>query len=124
VFGAALQALKPGGRFVVDFMNTQLVLDRLKPREERVVEGVRFSIERALEQGTLVKRIHVSDPATGHDGRPQSFEERVLALMPGELEDMATAAGFTVEDRTGGPTAEPFQPDRSDRFVLWLRRAS
>lgn len=117
VFAMAAGALKPGGRFVVDFMNTPAVLRDLVAHEELEREGIRFRIERTLEQGVLIKRVSVTDNGIEH-----WFEERVQALMPDELTLMAQEAGLEVEDRTDGPEPTPFDPERSQRFVLWTRK--
>ncbi|MCB0771502.1 MAG: class I SAM-dependent methyltransferase, partial [Flavobacteriales bacterium] len=44
VFRAVFGCLRPGGRFVVDFMNTERVLRELVPEEKLVREGVTFEI--------------------------------------------------------------------------------
>jgi SAM-dependent methyltransferase len=117
VFRAVFRSLHPGGLFVVDFMNTERVLRELVPEEKLVREGVIFEITRQHINGVLVKRIHVIDGATELD-----FEERVQALSPKELEEMAREAGFEVLDRTDGPVMEPYDPERAERYVLWLRK--
>lgn len=119
VLGSVSGMLVPGGRFVLDFMNTPLVLEELVPEEEVVLGAVRFRIARSLEDGVLVKRIAVEDGGCLH-----RFEERVQALMPEELEAMAKAAGLAIEARTDGPVLTPFDPERSRRFVLWARKPS
>lgn len=117
VFLVVADALKPGGHFVVDFMNTGLVLRDLVPAEEMTVEGVDFRIARSHSNGVLVKRICVNDDCGEH-----LFEERVQALTPLQLEEMALNAGFIIEDRTDGPLKRPFDPGSSQRFVLWMRK--
>ena len=117
VFQAVLDALKPGGRFVLDFMNTGAVLRDLVTEERVHKEGVEFAIERSCDRGVLVKCITVRDGTDSH-----RFEERVQALTPEQLETMALEAGFEVEDRTDGPALVPFDPARSQRFVLWMRK--
>lgn len=117
VFRVVADALRPGGRFVVDFMNTDLVLRDLVVAEETSVEGIDFRVSRSHTNGVLVKRICVTDGCG-----EQLFEERVQALTPSQLEDMALNAGFIVEDRTDGPVLRPFDPDSSQRFVLWMRK--
>ncbi|HPF92034.1 MAG TPA: methyltransferase domain-containing protein [Flavobacteriales bacterium] len=117
VFRAVRDALKPGGRFVLDFMNTAAVLRDLVTEERIEKEGVGFAIRRSCEHGVLVKCITVQDGPASH-----RFEERVQALTPDQLEGMALEAGFMVEARTDGPDMVPFDPDRSQRFVLWMRK--
>ncbi|MEO8591456.1 MAG: class I SAM-dependent methyltransferase [Flavobacteriales bacterium] len=117
VFAAVVEALKPGGRFMLDFMNTELVLRDLVPAERLELEGVVFRIERELVDDVIVKRVSVIDRGTEH-----RFEERVQALTPEQLERMAVDAGLIIEDRTDGPDPLPFDRQRSQRFVLWTRK--
>jgi SAM-dependent methyltransferase len=117
VFRAVATMLRPGGRFVLDFMNTDLVLRDLVTTEQLTKDGIDFRVSRTCEQGVLVKRILVSE-----DRQERSFEERVQALTPDQLEQMASDAGFLIEDRTDGPDLVPFDPSTSQRFVLWMRK--
>lgn len=119
VFAAAYQALRPGGVFTLDFMNSARVLAYLVPEEQLGRSGVDFHIQRSVENGTLVKRITASDSnGTRH------YEERVRVLDPGTLGRMAVEAGFIVEDRTDGPRTSPFILEHSERLVLWCRKPS
>lgn len=117
VFRAVWAALKPGGRFVLDFMNTGIVLRDLVAEERVLKGGIDFKLRRSCEHGVLVKYITVKDGADVH-----RFEERVQALTPDQLETMAREAGFEVQDRTDGPELQPFDPLDSQRFVLWMRK--
>lgn len=117
VFDAVATALKPGGRFVLDFMNTACVLRDLVGEERVEREGVLFHIQRQLVDDVLVKRITVTDGNEVH-----RFEERVQALRPVELEAMAVNAGLVIEETTDGPTWDPFDAQRCARFVLWARK--
>ncbi len=117
VFNAVADSLMPGGRFVLDFMNTEAVVRDLVPHEELQRDGVGFVIRRELIDDIIVKHITVSDA-----GHQYHYEERVQALRPDELTAMAEAAGLVVEALTDGPVPEPFDPMRSDRVVLWARK--
>ena len=119
VFRAAYTSLKPGGRFTVDFMNSDLARRELVATETVQRDGVIFNLERTCENGVFVKRIKVHDLDQEH-----LFEERVQALSSAQLEKMATETGFIIEDRTDGPVLLPFDPLRSQRFVLWMRKPS
>ena len=116
-FANATLALRPGGRFVVEFMNTAAVLHDLVPEGSCERGRVRFDISRSLEAGSIVKRITVRD-----GGEVHLFQERVRALLPADLEALALNAGLVVEDRTDGPGTTPFDPAISSRFVLWMRK--
>lgn len=114
VLQAAADSLAPNGRFVLDVMNMDHVLEHLVPVEERVIDDVRFRVERWFEDGFVRKRIHVTD-----GDAERTFEERVRALWPKDLAAMVAHAGLLVEDITDGPILDRFDPRRSQRFVLW-----
>ncbi len=117
VFDAVSAMLEPGGRFVLDFMNTPVVLRDLVGEEEHEEAGIRFRVWREHRDGVIHKRIAVHD-----QGCTNHYEERVQALLPAQLEAMALRAGLLIEDRTDGPEPTPFDPMRSPRFVLWARK--
>jgi len=117
VFRAVYAALKPGGCFVLDFMNSDMAVRELVAEERLAKGGVGFTLRRSCENAVLVKYITVHDGAEVHH-----FEERVQALTPAQLETMARDAGFEIEDRTNGPELLSFDPLRSQRFVLWMRK--
>lgn len=117
IFEAVASDLRPGGRFVLDFMNTAAVLRDLVADEVVTREDVEFHITRTVEEGVIVKRIEVRDGPERH-----LYEERVLALMPEELQQMAVDAGLEVEECTDGPDISPFDPETSQRFVMWTKR--
>lgn len=117
VLQAAYRALKPGGHFIIDFMNTPRVLRNLVPEERLEHEGVQFRIERWLEGSTIVKRIGIQDGP-----HAEVFEERVQALLPDAIEALATEAGFQLMDRTDGPLPLQYSPEHSERCVFWMKR--
>lgn len=117
VFAAAVRALRPGGKFVVDFMNSPLVIAQLVPEENIIRNGVDFHIKRNVEDGKIVKRITVRS-----EGEEYQFEENVQALMPEQLTDLAEKAGLELMEITDGPQIQPFDPQRSARFVMWMKK--
>ena len=55
------RVLKPGGRFLIDFLNRPAVLRSLVPVSEREEDGVKIREERWIEGDVVCKRIFVSD---------------------------------------------------------------
>jgi hypothetical protein len=117
VLKAAIEALRPGGWFVLDFMNSAKVLRELVAEECVQAGDVRFTITRHLENGQILKRIAVDD-----QGEVHRFEERVTSLMPDQLEALVRGSGLVVKGITDGPVPEPFDIERSDRVVIWAQR--
>ena len=114
---AAARALKPGGRFVLDLMNTTRVCRELVGSERVEAEGATFDIERSMEGRDIVKRIHVRDGE--NDLR---FVERVHAFELQEIENIVERAGLRIFDRTDGPPFTAFDVHSAERLVIWAEK--
>ena len=104
--------LRPGGTFVLDFLNAAHVRAGLLPREERQVGTQRVQITRRISADGrfVIKEIHIVD-----DG--QSFVERVRLFAREELIDMLRAVGLTVRTSFGSYDGAPPAPDAA-RVIL------
>lgn len=109
------RVLAPGGRFVIDFLNLDRVLDRLAPRETLHQDGRRVDIERWYDPATrrVNKRIRV-EPAAG---RARTYLESVRGYRRDEVEMGLSWAGLTLTETFGNFDGEPFEPD-SERLIL------
>jgi SAM-dependent methyltransferase len=114
---AAGEALKPGGLFVLDLMNGDVVRRTLVPMEVIRVGKTVFRIARSLEGGDIVKRITVE-----HQGRSEEFREHVHAWNGREVQDMVARCGLQIESATDSTGIRPFDPESSDRIVVWARK--
>jgi SAM-dependent methyltransferase len=87
--------LRPGGWFVIDYLNAANVRATLVAEEHTLLGGVGAEVTRTLEDagGVVVKRI-VTD-----DGR--RFRERVRLFSPDELTSMLERCGVRVRHRVG-----------------------
>lgn len=114
---AAATNLRPGGRFVLDLMNSERIARELVAEEDIESHGVQFHITRALEGGAVVKRIRVK-----HGENDLRYVERVHAFTPEEATAMVERAGLRIFDRTDGPPFKAFDPSTSERLVIWAAR--
>jgi SAM-dependent methyltransferase len=111
------QAVRRGGRVLIDFFNSRRVVSNLVPSEEVEEEGITFQIERAFESPFLVKRIQVRD-----NGREHFFKEQVQALTLGDFEAMLRQTAFQIESLYGDYHFEPYREESSPRLILVLRK--
>ncbi len=111
------RVLRPGGRFVLDFLNATAVRSGLVPRDERQVGGTTVVQERRIsEDGRfVVKSIHVS-------GNSRTFTERVRLYERADLEQMIAAHGIRPEAVAGDYDGSPHDA-ASPRLILVGRRA-
>lgn len=106
-------ALKPGGRFVMDYMNSTKIASKLVPANEVQTELATYSITRSIENSTIVKRIKVT-----HDSGTVDFEERVRAFEAEDLKRFVEQAGLKLVDIKGDYGLSEYLPDQSERLIL------
>jgi SAM-dependent methyltransferase len=107
----AFRVLRPGGWFVMDFLNAKLVREGLVPSESKIVGDETLSIERRLEDDGryVVKTIRWP---TG-----RRHLERVRLFSSDELEELFRQAGGQVRHRFGSYQGHSLGP-RSPRVIL------
>jgi SAM-dependent methyltransferase len=108
--------IKPGGWFVMDFLNADTVRATLVPEETQVLGGGPAQVTRELIDGERFVRKTIQTA----DGR--RFVERVRLFTPGDLEAMMGAAGLDVQGRYGDYDGGPLRSG-APRALLAARRA-
>jgi SAM-dependent methyltransferase len=111
-----VQTLRPGGWFVIDFLNPSEVRGRLVPRERVPVHGGHLEVARTMSRdGRYVcKTIVTADR--------RKFVERVRLLESAEIAVMLSDAGIAVRHRFGDYDASPLESG-SPRTILAGSRA-
>jgi len=107
------KTLRPGGKLVLDYMNSAKIAANLVPSSEVQTELAHYSITRDLEDETIVKRIRVHK-----DCEIQHFEERVRAFSPDQLSLFMTHAGLELVHIKGDYDLSDFDPEQSNRMIL------
>lgn len=107
-------ALKPGGKFVMDFFNLEVVRRGMVPHSTIEKKGVRFDIHKRVENGIIIKEIDLVDQGQAHH-----FEERVQALGFEELKSLISAARMQVTDCWGDYQGHAFDLQTSPRLILF-----
>ena len=105
--------LKPGGIFVLDFLNGKKVISELVASEERVFEGIPVSIERDFSNGYIQKRIELK-----HRNKNLSFTEQVRAFDVNDFEKMFDHAGFEIVNLFGDYQLNLYDEEKSDRLII------
>jgi SAM-dependent methyltransferase len=106
-----ISTLRPGGWFVIDFLNPATVRRRLVPHERVMVESGEVEVGRSVSADGH----HVSKVITTPSGR--RFVERVRLFEPDEIAGMLEAEGVEIRHRLGDYDAAAFSHD-SPRTIL------
>ncbi|TYC14889.1 class I SAM-dependent methyltransferase [Bizionia gelidisalsuginis] len=110
----AIQAdLNASGFGVIDFMNTEFVIDNLVPEDIKTVNGIDFLQQRRVENGFIIKDI--SFTAEGEDYK---FQERVRAFTLADFEALFEQAGVYLLDVFGDYQLNKFHKKTSERLIL------
>jgi SAM-dependent methyltransferase len=107
---------RPGGTFVLDYLNADEVRRTLVPYDERVIDGRTVRQRRRISQdGRYVEK------TIDADGCDRSYEERVRLFTPDELRMMVEESGFTLTLEYGDYQGSPWT-DASPRLILFAER--
>ena len=113
VIESVKQMLQPNGVFVIDFMNSEKVINTLVEKEVKREDDIDFHIERKYDGEHIFKHIKFSDKDESFH-----FTERVQALKQKDFEELLTKIGFTITNFFGNFNLDPFNSNHSDRLII------
>ncbi len=119
VFQSMHAGLKDNGYILIDFMNTEKVIHNLVPRERKDIDGYTFYIRREVENGKIVKNIHIEK-----EDNVWMYKEEVQVLMQHHFHTFLNNTGFTLVREFGDYQLNPFNVKTSDRYILLARKNS
>ena len=111
--------LRPGGRFLLDYLNRDQVTRHLVPHDTIERDGVTIHQERwvDLRRGRIEKRVTLE-----RDGDRQGYVESVRMFTLSELKAMLSAADLVVDALYGDFDGQPLGPDSPRAIVLATKR--
>jgi len=92
VLSEAFRALRPGGKFLIDYLSRDYVIATLVERDIRAIGDRHVENVRCLTDGC--RRVEKTTTVTSADGRVYQFHESVRMYSRQEMVDMLRAAGF------------------------------
>ncbi len=114
------QSLKIGGIFVIDYLNAHYTEDHLVKEEEKMIEGVKFTISRWCDDKHFFKQIRIED--NKHLGSKQIFTERVAKFSLGDFTDMLAYQGMQVQNVFGDYELGQYDIRRSPRMIIIAKK--
>ncbi|MBI4553565.1 MAG: methyltransferase domain-containing protein [Candidatus Latescibacteria bacterium] len=126
VLHAIARALRPAGRFFIDYLNRDYVLQTLVPHDRREQDGLIIEQERWVtgepdRTGSAVrinKRVTVTEA-----GVSRTYEESVRMYTLAELTAMAARAGLTMTHTFGEFDGRPFGADTPRLIVVGTKHS-
>lgn len=121
VFKAVYRALRPGGRFLIDYLNRDYVIANLVERDEKVLPDQHIQNVRCLTDGC--RRVEKTTTVTTKTGEVREFHESVRMYSQSEMVHMLSAEGFADVQCYGSLDGQACGPD-SKRLILIAQKGS
>ncbi len=111
------EVLRPGGRLILDFMNTWWTLCHLVSEEVIIKEGIRYEIQRVYTPPYIIKDIDILD---GH--HRYHYRERIWAFWPETLASLLRSVGFEIICQWGDYNLSVFSEALSPRLIYLTQK--
>ena len=110
---AIKEDLNEYGFGVIDFMNTEFIIDNLVPEETKTVDNIEFKLKRYVDNGYILKDIEFT-----HEGVDYSYQERVRAFTLNDFKTLFEQAGVYLLDIFGDYKLHKFDAKESHRLIM------
>ena len=110
-------AIRPGGVFLVDYLNALAVQAHLVPASDEERDGRRFRIRRRIEAGRVLKEVEIEE----EDGSTRGYVESVRLYPHSELIRLMHGAGLNPVALYGDFDGRDFTSDAPRCIVVATR---
>jgi len=112
-------SLKPGGTFVIDYLNTHYVEDHLVHNEKRNIGGTVYEIHRWDDETHFYKKITIRDVTLR---TPEKHTEKVAKFSLGDFTDMLSFQNMQVLEVFGDHNLHPYDVRKTPRLVIVAKK--
>ena len=113
VIKSVKSSLKPGGVFVIDYLNGILIEKNLVPQEEKIYDDWKVNITKQVVNKRLTKRM---DWSNGEIER--SYAEKVTLFTLEDFREMLGSQGFIIDEVYGDYNLTPYEKESSSRLIM------
>jgi len=110
--------LEDGGYLLIDFLNTTLIKNKTQIKEVKVIQDVKFDIQKFVSGNCITKSIQIND-----SGKTSKFNERVQLFNLEDFKSMFNETGFELIKAFGNYSLDPYC-EESDRLILWAKKSN
>lgn len=114
-FRTIANSLKPGGKFVIDYLNVHYGEDHLLHNEMKQLGDTIYDIHRWDDDAHFYKKIRVADPSISE---PIEYTEKVAKFSLGDFTEMLAYQGLQVQEVFGDYQFGPYDIRKTPRLIL------
>jgi SAM-dependent methyltransferase len=108
-------SLKPGGSFIIDYLNVHYAEDHLVHNELKNIAGTSYEIHRWDDENHFYKKITVSDASLI---KPEEYTEKVAKFSLGDFTDMLSFQNMQVLEVFGDYNLVPYDIRKTPRLII------
>jgi SAM-dependent methyltransferase len=113
------QAVKPGGTFVLDYLNVHYAEDHLVHQMEKQVDQVNFLITKWYDETHFYKKIIIEDEAMRE---PMVYTEKVAKFSLGDFTEMFAYQGLQIIEVFGDYNFSRYDVRKSPRLLMIAKK--
>lgn len=106
--------LKPGGKYIIDYLNPEYVKAHLVPYSERTEEKMTIEERRSVEDGFVRKRITIRE----NGQKERNYLEQVRLFSLQQFERMLKHSHLQLDQVYGSYDGELYEPGSSIRMIM------
>ena len=110
---AISKSLKPKGSFVLDYLNANKVISTLPEQEEKLIDGIKFTINKSYLDGNIVKNIKLND-----NNVESVYQEQVEGILLDDFISLFKTANLSIQSIYGDYDLSNFDEKNSDRLII------
>lgn len=109
------KSLKPGGLFMIDYLNVHFAEEHLAFSEVKQLNGTTYDIHRWDDETHFYKKIFVTDPSLL---TPLEYTEQVAKFNLGDFTDMLSFQEMQVQEVFGDYSFNPYDVRKAPRLII------
>jgi SAM-dependent methyltransferase len=114
------QAIKPGGCFVMDYLNVHYAEDHLVHQSEKEIDGINFIITKWFDETHFYKKIIIEDEAMKE---PMIYTEKVAKFSLGDFTEMFAYQGMQIQEVFGDYNFANYDVKKTPRLIMIAKKA-
>ncbi len=115
------QSLKPGGCFVIDYLNAAYAVDHFVSSGEIIKDGIKFRITKSFDEKHFYKKIIIEDE---EKDEPVVFNEMITKFSREDFTQMLHRQQMEVQQAFGDYELNEYDEKRSPRIILIAKKKS
>jgi SAM-dependent methyltransferase len=114
-------SLKPGGYFVIDYLNVHYAEEHILHNENKLIGNTSYDIHRWHDDTDFYKKISITDPTLQ---QPLTITEKLSKFSLGDFTEMLSYHSLQVQNIYGDYNLNPYDVRKTPRLIIIARKKS